>query len=124
MRVRMDSQPSGSTAARSTVCTARKCRLCGCETRDRHAVGRAGNIGEAHFLAEGDGGRVAAMLAAYAELDVGAHFSSPPCTDGHQFAHAIAVQRNEGILRDDLLAHIVIHEVGGVVTADAESCLR
>ena len=39
-------------------------RLGGGKTRDRHAVGRAGHVIQPDRLAEGDGGRVAAMLAA------------------------------------------------------------
>jgi hypothetical protein len=45
------------------------------EPRDRHAEGRAGDVVEADLLAEGDGGRVAAMLAADAELEVRARLA-------------------------------------------------
>ena len=47
--------------------------LCGGEAGDGDAVGGAGHVVEAKVVAEGDALRLAAMLAADAQLDVRAH---------------------------------------------------
>src|SRR5258708_6567095 len=44
------------------------CGLCGCEARDRHAEWGAGNVIEPDRVAEGDGRRFTAMLAADTDL--------------------------------------------------------
>ena len=46
-------------------------RLGGGEAGDRHAEGRAGDVVQPDLVAEGDRGRVAAVLAADADLEVG-----------------------------------------------------
>src|SRR5689334_10110515 len=54
-------------------------RLCRREPRDRDAEGRAGDVVEADLVAEGDGPRVAAVLAADADLEPGP--CRPPALD-------------------------------------------
>ena len=97
----------------------RKGRLGRREAGDGHAVGRAGDVVKPDLLAEGDRSRVAAMLAANAELDVRTGRPAALRCDAHQLAHAFGIQRDEGILRDELLRHVVVHEIGRVVPADA-----
>ena len=68
---------------------------------DRRAVGRAGDVIQPHRVAEGDRGRVAAVLAADAELQIR---TGPPSTldgDMYHLAHSIGVQRNERIVLED-----------------------
>ena len=55
---------------------------------DRHAVGRAGDVVEADLLAEGDRGRIAAVLAADAELDVRPRRAAALGGDADQLADA------------------------------------
>ena len=45
--------------------------LCRRKARNRHAERRAGNIGKADVMAELNGARIAAMLAADAQLEIG-----------------------------------------------------
>ena len=72
---RRSGRPSPGSARRRR---SRALRLAGPQRRlrrrqpgDRHAVGRGADVIEADALAEGDAGRIAAMLAADAELEVG-----------------------------------------------------
>src|SRR5262245_22811180 len=51
-------------------------RLGGGQPRDRHAIGRAGDIVEAGLVAEEHRGRIAAMFAADAELQRVAHLAA------------------------------------------------
>jgi hypothetical protein len=72
--------------------------VCRGETGDRHAERRAGHIVETVSVAELDGSRVAAMLAADAQLDAGRVCGPALRLRFHQFADAVLVQRDEGIL--------------------------
>src|SRR6202000_893835 len=51
-------------------------RLCGGEARDQHAERRARDVVQPDLVAEGDRGRIAAVLAADAELQVLAHLAA------------------------------------------------
>src|SRR5262249_57444054 len=62
---RHERRPSGSAWS-----GARERRLAGRDAGDLDPVGRAGDVVQAHLVAEADGVRVAAVLAADAELDV------------------------------------------------------
>ena len=62
---------------------------------DRHAVGRGADVIEADRLAEGDAGRVAAMLAANAELEAGPGRPAPLGGDRDQLADALDVEADE-----------------------------
>ena len=72
--------------------------LGGSQTGDGHAVGGAGDVGEAHLVEELHGGGVAAYLAANAQVDVGAGLAAQLGGHGHQAAHAGLVQLGEGSL--------------------------
>ena len=68
------------------------------EAGDRHAEGRAGDVVEPSLLAEGDRGRIAAVLAADAELDVRARRAAALGGDADQFADAVLVERDERVV--------------------------
>src|SRR5690606_17555193 len=80
--------------------------LGGGEAGDRHAVGRAADVVEADSLAEGDGGGVAAVLAADAHLDALARGPAPLGGDADQVADAVLVEADEGIGLEDALLHV------------------
>src|SRR5436309_2761147 len=58
------------------------------ETGDRHAVGRAGDVVEADLVAEGDGGGIAAVLAADADLELRARLAAARDADLDELADA------------------------------------
>ena len=74
------------------------------QARDRHAEGRAAHVVEAHVVAELDGGGIAAVLAADAQLDVGAGLAAQFGSHLHQLAHAVLIQTGEGIASKILLS--------------------
>jgi hypothetical protein len=59
-----------------------------CKAGNRDAVGGAGDVVEADFVAEGDGGRFAAVFAADAEFDVRADLLGEFDADFHQWINA------------------------------------
>src|SRR4051812_33989843 len=67
--------PGSSRVTKSVLCRERRLRRR--KPRNRHAVGRGRDVIEADFLAERDRRRIAAMLAADAELDLGARRPAP-----------------------------------------------
>src|SRR5258708_6136826 len=73
------------------------------EPGDRHPIGRAGDIVEADLVAEADGGGIAAVLAADAELQVLARAAAALGADAHELAHALAVDGDEGVVRENAL---------------------
>src|SRR3954470_8976393 len=98
--------------------------LRGGEAGDRDAVGRAGDVVEADRMAEGDGGGIAAVLAADADLERGARLTTACDADLDELADAFLVERDEGIDRQDALGHVGAEEARGIVTADAVRRLR
>jgi hypothetical protein len=71
--------------------------LAAAQAGDGDAEGGAGNVVETRPFAEGDRGRVAAVFAADAELDVGARRPAALAGDGDQFADPFGVQSHERI---------------------------
>ena len=71
-------------------------------------------------MAELDGGGIAAVLAADAQLDVGAGLAAQLGSHLHQLAHAVLIQTGEGIALEDLVVIVGAQELAGVVTAEAE----
>ena len=99
--------------------------LRGGEPRERHAERRARHVVEPELVAERDGLRLAAVLAADAELQVVLDAAAALDRDAHQVADARAVERLERVL----LEHVVLQVVGeelplGVVAREAERRLR
>src|SRR6476660_5741569 len=81
-------------------------RLRGGEAGDGDAVGRRGDVIEAPRLAEGDRGRVAAMLAANAELEAGLRRAAALGGERDQLADPFLVDRDERIAGEDTLLDI------------------
>src|SRR3546814_3089514 len=77
-------------------------------------------IVEAGIVAEAHRRRVAAMLAADAELDVLAHAAAALGGQLDQFADAGLIDGDEGIALEDAGLEVIFHEQRGIVAADAE----
>ena len=80
------------------------------EARDRHAERRAGNVGQACVVAELDGARVAAVLAADAELDVRSRGLAKLASHLDQLADANLIELCERIVLVDLLVVVRIED--------------
>src|SRR5690606_31626503 len=91
---------------------------------DRDAVGRGADVIEAGLLAEGDARRIAAVLSADAELDVGPGRPAPLGGEGDELADALDVEADEGIAGIDALVDVGGEEVARIVPRNAESSLR
>src|SRR5262249_44822547 len=74
-------------------------RLGGGEAGDRHPVRRTRHIVEPDLVAELNRGRVAAVFAADAELEVAARLASAFSGDPHKLADAVTVDRHERVGR-------------------------
>ena len=79
---------------------------------------------QAQIMAELHRGRVSAVLAANAQLDIRASLLTQFHSHLHQAAHAVLVQMGEGIELIDLLVVIGVQELACVVPAEAEGHLR
>ena len=66
------------------------------QTSDRNAEGRAGNVGQANVVAELNRSRVAAVLAADTEFDVGSGGLAQFASHLDQFANADLVELSKG----------------------------
>ena len=107
--------------------------LCGClgldgglrggEACDGHAVGAAGDVGQADFVAEFHGLRFAALFAADAGLQVPAGGASGLDRMADHPADAVAVDGLEGIGGDDVLAEIFADEGSDIVAGETEGHL-
>src|SRR5277367_1547553 len=93
--------------------------LCCGEPRDRHAIGRARDVIEADLVAERHRSRIAAMLAADADLEIGPRLAAARDADLDQFADAVAIDRDERIDLQNSLGDVGAEESGGVVATDA-----
>ena len=74
-------------------------------------------------MAELNRGRVAAVLTADTELDVGAGLAAEVSCEGNELADAILVELSEGIVLIDLLVVVSAEELACVVTGEAEGHL-
>ena len=70
----------------------------------QHAEWGAGYVVHSYFVAELDGGWVAAVLATDANFEVWTRFAAALYADANQFAYAVAVDYREGILFQDSFA--------------------
>src|SRR5262249_52933159 len=98
-------------------------RLRGREPRDRHPERRAGHVIKTDLVAERDRGRITAMLAADAELDVFTHLAATLGGDAHQFADAVAIDRHERVVCQNAFCSVDAQKACGIVAADTESGL-
>src|SRR5436305_3382442 len=81
-------------------------RLSRCHARDRDAVRRAAHVVEPGHVEEVDRVRVAAVLAAEAELKRGLGLAAGPRRQSHEPPDARLVDRLERAAVDDLLLHV------------------
>src|SRR6185437_8961765 len=61
------------------------------EPRDRYAVGRTGDVVEADLVTERHRGRIAAVLAANPDLEIGTGLAASCHADPDEFADAVAI---------------------------------
>src|SRR5512133_3995546 len=80
--------------------------LRGRDARYRHAERRAAHVVEARHVEEVDRVRVAAVLAADADLQIGLGLAARPRREPHEPAHARGVDRVERAAVDDLLVQV------------------
>src|SRR4029079_9296660 len=93
--------------------------------RQRHAVRRAAHVVETEPVAELDGLRLATVLTADAELDVGLRRTPTLDADPHQVSDAALVEGLEGILLEHAVLEIEGEELPlGVIARHAERHLR
>ena len=74
-------------------------------------------------MAELNGGRIAAVFAADAEVDVRASLTAQFGSHLHELAHANLIKLGERIVLVNLLVIICAKELAGVVTAETEGHL-
>ena len=101
-----------------------ECGLRSSKPRDRNAIGRAGHVIQPDLVTEGDRGRIAAMFAANADLELRPRLAAALDADLDQFADAVAIDRDERIDLQNAARNIGAEESGGVVAADAVGGLR
>ena len=111
---------SGRRAGREESGGAVDRSLCGGEARDGDTEGRATDVVHALFVAEYDGGGIAAVLAADPDLETLFGGAAEPDAGGDELPDAVAVDGLEGILVQDVLAEIFGEEGVSVVAAEAE----
>ena len=71
--------------------------LGGGQAGDWNTEGGAGHVVQSDIVAEHDGGGIAAVLTANAQVYAGIGGAAPPAGVGNQAAHAVLVQTGEGI---------------------------
>src|SRR5688500_1689640 len=90
------------------------------EPRERDAEWRAGHVVETGVMAEPHGLRIAAVLAADADLEILALAAPALDRDLDELAHAGFVERREGIFGEDLPLEIIGQKPARVVAREAE----
>ena len=97
--------------------------LSGSQTGDGYTEGGAGYVIQTDLVAELNGGRIAAVLAADAQMDVGTGAAAQFCSHAYQTAYTMYVQLGEGVKLVDLVVVVGIQELASVITAEAEGHL-
>src|SRR4029078_3691101 len=92
------------------------------QPRKRDAVRRAAHVVEADPVAELDRRRLAAVLAADAELDVRLRLPPPLDADPHQVALALLVERLEGVPLEHTVLEVEREELALGVVAGHPEC--
>ena len=82
------------------------------QTCDRHTEGRAADVVQTNIVAELDAGRIAAVLAADAQTQVGTGLTAVMCSHLDQLADADLVQMLERIALVDLVLVVCAQELG------------
>src|SRR6478735_5877346 len=101
-----------------------QCRLRRRQPRDRHAVRRARDVVQTGLVAEEHRGRIAAMLAADADLERGPGLAAALAADLDQLADALDVERGERVVLQDAALLVLLEEGRRIVAAEAEGGLR
>src|SRR5436190_15784721 len=98
--------------------------LGGGEACDGNAERRARDVIERNLVAERDRSGVAAVLAADPDLELRLRLPTALDADPHQFAHALAVDGDERIARENPARHVGAEKARGVAAANAEGGRR
>src|SRR5262249_46802496 len=85
------------------------------EARDRDAERRAGHVVQADVVEELDRARIAAVLAADADLELRLDLAAAPRRDRDELADAVLVEARERVLRQDALGDVDRQERAHVV---------
>src|SRR5258705_8323174 len=119
----VDALPAGSDVRASARFLERGLR--GGEARQRHAERRAADVVEAELVAEGDAPRLAAVLAADAQLELRFDTSPPLDGDAHQVADAVEVDHLERVALEHTVLEVARQELPlRVVARERERRLR
>lgn len=94
------------------------------KTCDGHAVRRAGNVVQADFVAEFYGRRVAAVLAAYTDMQFLSFALTKLNGSFHKLTYADGIQTAERVAFVNLISIVRRQEFARVVAREAESHLR
>ena len=97
--------------------------LCCCQSCNRYAERRAGDIVQTYLVAELDGSGIAAVLTADTKVDVRANLAALLCCHSDQLADTVLVKVCEGIGLIDLACIVILQELAGIVTGEAEGHL-
>ena len=106
-----------------SVCFAKRC-LCGRQTGYRQTERRTAHIVEPEMMAEDHRVRIAAMLAANAELDILPRLATFFHSDLHQLADARGINRGKRICLDDAHFCIQRQKCRRVIAAHTQASLR
>src|SRR5262249_60594915 len=85
-----------------------------------NAERRAGDVVEPELVAERHRRRIAAVLAADADLELGLYAAALPDGDADQRADALLVEAGERVAREQALLQVVGEEGPDVVAREAE----
>src|SRR5262245_55403521 len=94
-------------------------RVSGGQQRDRHAVRRTAHVIQPDLVAEDHRFGVAAVLAADADLQIGARRASVLDADFEKLPHAFLIERLEWVVGEDLLLDVEGQEAARVVAAQS-----
>src|SRR6266568_9662117 len=82
----------------------------------QQTVWRAGNIVQADLMAELDGFRLAAVLTAYADLDVRSRCAALGNSTTYKLSDTVLIEHGKRILLEDSSLHVCRQELVDVVT--------
>src|SRR5262245_7537596 len=94
------------------------------QPRHRDTVGAGADVIESDLVEEMNRRRVAAVLAADAELEIGPHRAAAFDADAHEIADALDVDRRERVALQNLRLLVDLQELSDVVAREAEGELR
>ena len=90
---------------------------------DRNTERRAGNISQTNLVAELNGRRIAAVLAADTNVHIGSGLLAELDSHFHQLADACLVELCKRIVLEDLSVIVSVQELARVITREAVSHL-